>query len=60
MTHLYGGAVAMGQQMRERIRQWTGLPVCVGIAPTKTLAKFANHLAKKNAVFEGVCDLQLP
>lgn len=57
VTHLYGGAVAMGQQMRERIRQWTGLPVCVGIAPTKTLAKFANHLAKKNTVFEGVCDL---
>ena len=57
VAHLYGGAVAMGQQMRERIRQWTGLPVCVGIAPTKTLAKFANHLAKKNAVFEGVCDL---
>ena len=57
VTHLYGGAVAMGQQMRERIRQWTGLPVCVGIAPTKTLAKFANHLAKKNAVFEAVCDL---
>ena len=57
VTHLYGGAVAMGQQMRERIRQWTGLPVCVGIAPTKTLTKFANHLAKKNAVFEGVCDL---
>ena len=57
VTHLYGGAVAMGQQMRERIWQWTGLPVCVGIAPTKTLAKFANHLAKKNAVFEGVCDL---
>lgn len=57
VAHLYGGAVAMGQQMRERIRQWTGLPVCVGIAPTKTLAKFANHLAKKNGVFDGVCDL---
>ena len=57
VAHLYGGAVAMGQQMRERIRLWTGLPVCVGIAPTKTLAKFANHLAKKNSVFEGVCDL---
>ena len=57
VAQLYGGAVAMGREMRERIRQWTGLPVCVGIAPTKTLAKFANHLAKKNAVFEGVCDL---
>lgn len=34
-----------------------GLPVCVGIGPTKTLAKFANHLAKKNASFQGVCDI---
>lgn len=33
-----------------------GLPVCVGIAGTKTLAKFANHLAKKNPCFDGVCD----
>ncbi len=49
----------MGQQMRQRIRQWTGLPICVGIGPTKTLAKFANHLAKKNAVFDGVCDLHV-
>ena len=56
VAHLYGGAVAMGHQMRERIKQWTGLPVCVGIGPTKTLAKFANHLAKKNPEFEGVCD----
>jgi DNA polymerase V len=59
VAHLYGGAVAMGQQMRERIKQWTGLPVCVGIGPTKTLAKFANHLAKKNPEFEGVCDLHV-
>ena len=47
----------MGHQMRNRIKQWTGLPVCVGVGPTKTLAKFANHLAKKNDVFNGVCDL---
>lgn len=57
VAHLYGGAVPMGRQMCDRIRQWTGLPVCVGIGPTKTLAKFANHLAKKNPVFDGVCDL---
>lgn len=57
VAHLYGGPVAMGHQMRDRIKQWTGLPVCVGVGPTKTLAKFANHLAKKNAVFGGVCDL---
>ena len=57
VAQLYGGAVAMGQQIRARIQQWTGLPVCVGVGPTKTLAKFANHLAKKHAVFDGVCDL---
>ena len=57
VAQLYGGAVAMGQQMRARIRQWTGLPVCVGFGPSKTLAKFANHLAKKHAEFDGVCDL---
>ncbi|MSQ49842.1 MAG: Y-family DNA polymerase [Betaproteobacteria bacterium] len=57
VAHLYGGVSAMGQQIRQRLRQWTGLPVCVGCGPTKTLAKMANHLAKKNAVFDGVCDL---
>ena len=35
-------------QMRETVEQWTGVSVSVGIAPTKTLAKIANHLAKKN------------
>ena len=46
VVQLYGSAVAMGQQIRARVQQWTGLPVCVGVGPTKTLAKFANHLAK--------------
>ncbi|MCG8391932.1 MAG: Y-family DNA polymerase [Pseudomonadales bacterium] len=39
----------LGQQIRERVARWVGLPVCVGIAPTKTLAKLANSLAKKDA-----------
>lgn len=52
-----GDLVAYGQQIRQRIAQWVGLPVCVGVGPTKTLAKFANHLAKKNASFQGVCDI---
>jgi DNA polymerase V len=47
--------VQYGQAMRQRILQWTGLPVCVGIAPTKTLAKLANHCAKKRPEFNGVC-----
>ena len=46
-----------GQRIRQRIKQWTGLPVCVGIGSTKTLAKLANHMAKKNPEFNGVCDL---
>jgi DNA polymerase V len=57
VAHLYGGANAMGHAMRDRIRTWTGLPVCAGFGATKTLAKFANHLAKKNAEFGGVCDV---
>ena len=48
---------AYGQQMRNRILQWTGLPVCVGIGSTKTLAKLANHYAKKQSQFNGVCNL---
>ena len=34
-------------EVRARIRQWVGIPCCVGIGPTKTLAKLANKLAKK-------------
>lgn len=49
--------VSYGQRMRKQVRRWVGIPVCVGIAPTKTLAKLANHCAKKNlASDDGVCD----
>jgi len=48
---------AYGQKIRARVRQWLGLPVCVGFGATKTLAKLANHVAKKRAEFGGVCDL---
>ena len=46
-----------GQEMRSRILKWTGLPVCVGVGSTKTLAKLANHIAKKQTQFNGVCNL---
>jgi len=46
----------LGQEIRKTVLQWTGLPVCVGIGPTKTLAKFCNHLAKKRSQFGGVCE----
>lgn len=45
-----------GQEIRERVERWLGLPVCVGFARTKTLAKLANHVAKKNPQLNGVCD----
>ncbi len=41
-------------QMRERVMAWTDIPVCVGIGPTKTLAKLANHIAKKHPRSKGV------
>ncbi len=52
--------VEFGQQVRERIGNWIGITVCVGIAPTKTLAKLANHAAKKYPVTQGVVDLTNP
>lgn len=35
-------------ELHQTIKQWIGLPVSVGVAPTKTLAKLANHVAKKD------------
>lgn len=45
-----------GQTMRHTIKRSVGIPVCVGIASTKTLAKLANHVAKKQPRFDGVCN----
>ncbi|WP_151749044.1 Y-family DNA polymerase [Acinetobacter oleivorans] len=47
----------VGQQMRQQLWKWLGLPVCVGIGRSKTESKIANHIAKKNAGFNSVCDL---
>lgn len=38
-----------------RIRQWVGIPVSIGVAPTKTLAKIASHFAKKYKGYKGFC-----
>ena len=46
----------LGSLIRKRLSRWLGMPVCVGIAPTKTLAKFANHCAKTQDSWQGVCD----
>jgi DNA polymerase V len=48
---------AWGKVVRAKILQWTGVPVSIGIAPTKTLAKLASERAKKNLDLGGVLDL---
>jgi DNA polymerase V len=48
-----------GRRLRRQVRQWTGIPVGIGIGASKTLAKLANRLAKKHPDFKagGVCNL---
>jgi DNA polymerase V len=47
----------LGLNIRQTIQDWIGMTVCVGIAPSKTLAKLANHAAKKWQKTAGVVDL---
>lgn len=49
--------IGIGQLIRQNIKEKTGVPVAVGIGSTKTLAKLANHIAKKDPKFPGVCEL---
>lgn len=53
---LWSSPTAMGQDIRAKVAQWTSLPVCVGIGQSKTLAKLANHVAKKFPLFDSVAD----
>ncbi|GAB2777900.1 DNA polymerase V [Hymenobacter luteus] len=46
MTRHLGDLTAYGTRVRAEVLQRTGIPVCVGMAPTKTLAKLANRVAK--------------
>ena len=48
----------LARELRERVLRWVGIPTCVGIAPTKTLAKVGNFIAKTRPQFAGVCDLR--
>jgi len=49
--------VKYGTDLRNTVKQWTGIPVSIGIAKTKTLAKLANHIAKKDPRFKGVLNI---
>jgi len=42
-----------GRKIKRTVFQWTGIPVSVGISKTKTLAKVANHFAKRFSAFQG-------
>lgn len=53
----HGSLTAAGLTIRSHVMSWTGIPVSVGIAGTKTLAKVANRVAKKRG---GVFDLTDP
>lgn len=48
----------IGSLIKQDIKKQTGVPVAVGIGSTKTLAKLANHIAKKDPNFPGVCELR--
>lgn len=52
--------IEFGHQVKDRVAQWTGLPICVGISTTLTLAKLANHGAKQYPRTNGVVDLTHP
>ena len=51
------GLADYGQRIRSTINRLVGQPVCIGVGASKTLAKLANHIAKKCSIYEGVCNL---
>ncbi|MGE4293908.1 MAG: Y-family DNA polymerase [Desulfovibrio sp.] len=53
-----GRLLALAREIRATVHRWTGIPVCVGLARTKTLAKVANRLAKKRPGGGGVLLLE--
>ncbi|MCC3292430.1 Y-family DNA polymerase [Arthrobacter sp. zg-Y1110] len=58
--HMAGEPVDLhsrGREIKAAVLRNIGLPVCVGIAPTKTLSKLANRIAKQNPHLGGVCNL---
>jgi DNA polymerase V len=57
MERYLGSLTSQAATWRRELRRRTHIPVCIGIAPTKTLAKVANRLAKKSPLLEGVLHL---
>jgi len=53
-----GDVAALARELRNAVRQVAKIPTCVGVGPTKTIAKLANRTAKEDPQLEGVCDLR--
>lgn len=60
LTRLTEPPLTLGRRILELIPRWTGIPVSVGIGPTKVLAKAANHRAKKDPSAQGLLHLETP
>jgi len=48
------------RRIREDVRHLAKIPTCIGLGPTKTIAKLANRMAKDDASLGGICDLRAP
>jgi len=44
-------------KLKDQVKDWTGIPVCIGIGSTKVLSKLANRVAKNYPTFDGVFDI---
>jgi DNA polymerase V len=52
---IHWAGCSWGEQLHKKIKKWVGMPVSIGIGPTKTLAKMASHFAKKYAGYHHCC-----
>lgn len=57
---VYPDVSAFAQTVRSTVKQWTRIPVSIGLAPTKTLCKVANYYAKREPERDGVLVLDTP
>jgi DNA polymerase V len=55
--NMHGSLTELGRKIKATVYKWTGIPLSIGVAETKTLAKLANNIAKKSEKAQGVLDL---
>lgn len=57
LSGFQGNLEDYGRKIKSTVYRWTGIPVSIGIGPTKTLSKVANRIAKKDKAAKGVFDI---